>query len=401
MRGHLAKKKGRYYAVLYQGTDPVTGKEIRRYHPAGDNKAAADKILSDLVSKYHAGEYVPPLRTTFGEYLLDLWLPAKSAQLKVSTFDSYKALVEKHIIPALGNVGLQELTAEHLDRFYAEKLAGGRRRVQGGLSAKYVRNMHVVIRKALADAVRKGRVVRNVATLADPPKLSATTRRPLQVWNAEQLRTFLEANSEHRHYAAWFVAAFTGVRRGELLGMRWRHLDLEARRLHAGPSLLSVSYKLIESDGKTERAERVIDLDDHTVAVVRAHRRRQAEERLAIGERYEDDDFVFAKPDGRPEHPDVFTQSFETRVARSGLPRISLHGLRHTHASLLLKAGVPVKVVSERLGHANVAFTINVYQSVLPGMQSEAAALFAAEIMTPRLSPRTDVRYAGPPASDA
>jgi integrase len=381
MRGYIVKKKSRYYAVIYEGIDPATGKEVRRYHPAGTVRRDAERLLNALVRKVHDGEYVRPERLTLGEYLTELWLPGKATQLKPSTLASYRRAVETHIVPALGPIQLQQLAPEHLERFYAEKIAEGRRDGGGGLSSKTVRNLHVVIRKALADAMRKGRISRNVASLTDPPR-TVRDAKPIELryWTASELRQFLNANEDHRHWPAWFTAAFTGLRRGELLGLRWRDVDSEAQRLAVRQTLLSIEYKLSISDGKSENAERVVDLDDRTVAVLRAHRARQAEERLLVGAAYEDQDLVFAHPDGRPIHPDVFSQSFERRVASSGLPRIRFHDLRHTHATLMLAAGVPVKVVSERLGHAIPGFTQSVYQHVIPGMQSDAAAALSAQV---------------------
>ncbi|MDQ6852443.1 MAG: site-specific integrase [Actinomycetota bacterium] len=219
---------------------------------------------------------------------------------------------------------------------------------------------------------------RNVATLADPPKLDTRGHQELRYWTGAQLRAFLEQNEGHRHWPAWFVSAFTALRRGELLGLRWRDVDLDAKRLAVRQTLLSVEYRLETSSGKTENAVRTIDLDDRTVAVLRAHRAGQLEERLLVGTAYDDRDLVFAHPDGRPIHPDVFSQTFERRVAGADLPRIRLHDLRHTHATLMLAGGVPVKVVSERLGHATVGFTMGVYQHVMPGMQAEAAEKLGA-----------------------
>jgi integrase len=166
------------------------------------------------------------------------------------------------------------------------------------------------------------------------------------------------------------------MRRGELLGLRWRDLDLQAGRLSVRQALVSVAYDVEISDVKTGASRRTIDIDDGTAQVLRDWFKARTEERDGVEPA--DDDLVFVKPDGRWVHPDIFSQIFDRRVAKLSVPAISLHDLRHTHATLLLKAGVPVKVVSERLGHANVAFTMNVYQHVLPGMQAEAAETFAA-----------------------
>jgi len=167
------------------------------------------------------------------------------------------------------------------------------------------------------------------------------------------------------------------MRRGEVLGLPWRNVDVEAARLVVSQALLSVDYEAAVSDVKTANSRRTIDLDPRTVVELRSWRREQLEASMATGRRDTNDGFVFARPDGRPIHPDFFSQSFARLVAMSELPRIRLHDLRHTHASILLQAGVPLKVVSERLGHSSPAFTMTVYQHVLPGMQADAAAAFS------------------------
>ena len=169
------------------------------------------------------------------------------------------------------------------------------------------------------------------------------------------------------------------MRRGEVLGVPWRNVDLNTRRLVVDQQILSVEYGAQVADVKTTNSRRTIDLSERTVAVLKAWRRQQLEQRLSTGQR-DEDDFVFTRPDGKPIHPDFFSQSWARLVRESGLRRIRLHDLRHTHASILLKEGIVPKVVSERLGHSSPAFTMTVYQHVLPGMQADAAAAFSSAV---------------------
>jgi integrase len=377
MRGYTAKKGNRYYAVIYEGVDPATGKERRRWYPAGTRKADADKLVTELVKRRHDGDYRAPDKTTLGAYLTDKWLPAQRAQLRPSTFDSYERNIRLHVLPKLGNLALQQLAPEDLDGFYGELLSGGKRNGAGGLSHKTVRYIHGILHKALSDAHRKGAILRNAASLADPPKLSARRKRDMRVWTADQLREFLLGTSGDRLHPAFFLAAHTGMRRGEVLGLRWADVDLDKSRLSVRQAIISVAYEVKVSDVKTGTGRRTINLDPRTVSVLRAWRKTALAERMLVGPGFADNDLVFPRPDGTPTHPDGFSQAFDRAVARLEVPVISLHDLRHTHATLLLRAGVPVKVVSERLGHANPAFTMSVYQHVLPGMQEEAANLFS------------------------
>ncbi len=208
MRGHIAKKGNRYYVVIYEGPDPGTGKSRHRWHSAGATRKDAQRLLAELVKKSHDGDYRAPDRVTLGQYLEQRWLPTKKAQLRASTFDSYRRNIDNHVLPTIGTVPLQRLTPEHLDAFYAELLTSGRRNGNGGgLSVKTVRNIHTMLHKALADAARKGTVPRNVATLADPPRLSSARRPEMKVWDADQLRLFLDEIAGHRLYPAFYLLA--------------------------------------------------------------------------------------------------------------------------------------------------------------------------------------------------
>ncbi|MEM9463942.1 MAG: site-specific integrase [Actinomycetota bacterium] len=378
MRGHIAKKGNRYYAVIYEGINPATGKPRHRWHRAGATRRAAEKVLADLVKRMHDGDYRAPDKITLADYLLERWLPSKRTRVKPSTASSYERNIRLHIIPNIGRIPLQRLQPEDLDELYVQLLTSGKRNgAGGGLSPKSVRNVHATIQSALTDAARKGTVIRNVADLADPPSISSSGRS-MNVWTGDQLRIFLAAISDHDLHPLYFLAASTGMRRGELAGLVWRSVDLDAARLTVSQQVVSVEYNLLVDDLKTETSRRTIDLDEHTVAMLRRHRRQQLEQRIATGRR--DDGFVFAKADGSPVHPDLISQTFERTVAQLDVPRIRLHDLRHTHATILLQQNVHPKVVSERLGHSSIAFTMTVYQHVMPGMQAEAAATFGAEV---------------------
>lgn len=387
MRGGIQKKGNRYYAVIYDGIDPGTGKKRRRWVAAGTRRVDAEKVLADLIRRKYDGEAAPTEKVTVGQYLTERWLPIQKSRIRPSTFDAYRRNVELHVLPALGRRPLDKLTADDIDLFYATLLTeGSRKRTKGssggakggpraGLSPKSVRNIHVMLNKAMSDAQRKGLVTRNVVALADAPTLKNRHEGDVKAWDAQQLRVFLAAVHGHRLHPAFHLSAFTGMRRGEVLGLRWCDLDLEAARLSVRQALVSIAYDVVISDVKTTTGRRTIDLDPGTVDVIKAWHTKRAMEKGGVVPA--GDELVFVKPDGSWIHPHSFSQVLDRKVAKLEVPTISLHDLRHTHATLLLKAGVPVKVVSERLGHANVAFTMTVYQHVLPGMQAEAAATFA------------------------
>jgi integrase len=232
------------------------------------------------------------------------------------------------------------------------------------------------LHKALADAVKWGLAQRNIASLADPPK---ATKTPMRSWDAEQLRQCLVAIEDDRLRALWTLAASTGMRRSELLGLGRASVDLYAKRLSVRDTLVvaRTTPVLRRSEGKSSAAHSTIALDSETVEVLREHRRRQLEERIAAGPIWENLDLVFTREDGSLLRPGWVTKRFRHLVEAAGLPWIGLHGLRHTHATMALLAGVPAKVVSERLGHSSVSITLDRYSHVLPNMQSDAAERIA------------------------
>jgi integrase len=228
-----------------------------------------------------------------------------------------------------------------------------------------------------------GKVTRNVADAADPPKGKAG--KGMTVWTAEQLRAFLVSLDDDPLEVPVLLGATTGMRRGEVLGLRWRDVDLDAGRLVVRQTLSAPrnvdtgQHVPVYGAPKTKKGQRVITLDVQTVAALRAHRKAQLAERMRYGVRVTHD-LVFTEPDGEPIHPDRFRKRFEIRVCRSELPMIRFHDLRHTYATLALQAGVPAKVVSERLGHASIGITLDTYSHVLPAMDEQAAERVASII---------------------
>jgi len=240
-----------------------------------------------------------------------------------------------------------------LNSLYAQLLADGKQsNGGGGLSARSVRYVHTILHRALRDAVRCGRVSHNAADAADPPRASATARPTMTTWTGEQLRAFLDYTVDHRLYSAFVVLATTGMRRGEALGLRWSDVELTTGRSSIVQTVIAVNHKVKIGSPKTARGRRTVALDPGTVAVLRRHRQQQLEERLIMGAGFTDHGLIFCRPDGGPLHPERFTRTFEIEAGRAGLPRIRLHDLRHTWATLALASGEHPKVVQERLGHA-------------------------------------------------
>jgi integrase len=311
------------------------------------------------------------------EWVTRLWLPVVRSQLKESTFDSYRRNMQLHVLPRLGAVPLDKITPRMLTSTYVELLESGR--LNGDrreLSPKTVRYIHTIVHKALADAVDDGLLKSNPAERAKAPKPGRASSHELRFWEPHQLAGFLE----HVHGSAlaplWHLAAFTGMRRGEILGLQWADIDFERQRLSIRRNLVSIAYRAVETTPKNHQA-RVIDLDNTTVSILVAYREQREAHAITAGEELHQSDRVFVGADGAALHPQLVTLQFQTAILEARLPRIRFHDLRHTHATLAIRAGVSPKVISERLGHHTPEFTMHQYAHVLPGMQAEAAARIA------------------------
>jgi integrase len=265
---------------------------------------------------------------------------------------------------------------------YAELVTNGRAIGKpGGLSPRSVHYIHTIIHRALRDAVRWDRLARNVADSADPPRQHANAKREIHAWDAASISRFLAETRDDRIYPVWLLLATTGMRRGEALGLRWSDIDLDACSASVRQTLITVGDEIAYGTPKTGKGTRVVALDMSTVAALRSYKARQAQERLALGPEYSDCGLVFTQEDGQPLHPKRVSDTFRRKIAKLGLPRISLHGLRHTWATLALQAGIHPKVVSERLGHADIAITLNTYSHVTPTMQADAADIVARVVL--------------------
>lgn len=300
-------------------------------------------------------------------------------RVRRSTYESYRLHVESYLVPRIGGVKIQALKPDHLNKVYRELRKHGGRNGRS-LSDRTVELTHVTIRRALKDAQRWGYVNRNVGDAANRPR--PRQRHEIQAWTAQELGDFLAQVREHdeRLYPLWLLMATTGVRRGEALGLRWQDVDLDKARISIRQTLLAVRYIPSFGQPKTKKGKRNISLDASTVTVLRSHRKAQAAERLAAGSAYEHLKLVFATEVGGALHPDRITRRFGRLVQKSGLPRLTLHGLRHSHATIALEAGVHPKVVAERLGHSSVSLTLDVYSHAIPALQEEAAERVAALI---------------------
>lgn len=363
------RKDGRWAASITVGYD-AHGRQRKRTVYGRTRSEVAQKLAS-LLSDQREGRVADPSKETVGQFL-ERWLRDYAANsVRPSTLASYAIVIRRHIIPAIGSLRLRDLQTGHLQRLYREKLEGGRADgKEGGLSGRYVAYMHSILHNALDQAVKEGLLPRNPADAARKPRVRGREIRPL---TREEQAVFLRGAKDDELFAAWFLLLATGLRRGELLGLRWGDVDLDGAVLHVRQAVVPLHGRAVISDVKTDAGRRSVSLPREAVRILRRHHAAQAERKLALGAAYQDHDLVFCYADGRPWDPRAFSRRFERLMKRLGLGGHTLHDLRHTHATRLLEAGVNPKAVQERLGHASVGVTLDVYSHVLPSLQREVA----------------------------
>lgn len=352
------------------------GARDRRFVYA-DTREEAQEKLRKLLHERDRGLLADPAKQTVGEFLASWLQDVAKPTVRPRTYDCYSDIVEQHIKPALGGVRLSKLSPQHLQRFYREKQEQGLTRT--------VRLCHAVLHRALGQATKWGLIPRNPADLVDPPKVPKKEFKPL---SPEEAQRFLAAAEGDRFHALYVLAVTCGLRQGELLGLKWEDLDLERGVLQVRHQLQWVRAegeerkgkkraepKWVLTEPKSAKSRRVVSLPAVAVAVLKKHKAAQAEERLRMGEVWQDLGFVFCTSIGTPESPsNLRKRSFVPLLEKAGLPRVRFHDLRHTCATVLLAQGVHPKLVQEQLGHSQISLTLDTYSHVMPDMKREVAA---------------------------
>ena len=384
MRGHIRRRSPGSFEIIFElGRDPQTGRRKQQSVSYKGNKKGAEARLSELLHQLDTGMMVKPQKLTVSDFLR-LWLHDYAAtQVRARTLEGYTSIVETHLIPGLGAIGLMSLTPAHVQRYEVNALQNGGKRVAGsGLSARTVLSHHRLLSKALATALQWGIVNRNVALAVRPPHAA---QQEMQTIDGEGIELLLRTAEGTPYRTMIHLAVFTGLRRSELLGLRWRNVDLDLASLSVVECLHQLrGGRLIFEPPKTRKSARNVALSPVAVLALRDHREQQEVERGLYGGIVGPDAHVFAHAaDGSPIYPNTLTHAFSKIATRAGLAHLRFHELRHTHASIMLKQGVHPKIVSERLGHSTVGITLDTYSHVLPGLQEAAALRFDEGLTTP------------------
>jgi integrase len=370
-QGHIRQRSHRSWELKFDlGRDPVTGKRISRFVTFQGTKREAQAELNRLLNRRNEGTYVDPTKMTVEEYLAH-WLAVDvDRRVAAKTAARHHGIVQHQIVPRLGHVPMRKLTAVHIEAFEAdlqrEGYVKGRKRGQS-LTAQTVLHVHRTLSQALSHAVKTGVLFKNPAEQVKPPR---PTSHEIAILTKPEVATLLRAAETTWVYLPVLVAVTTGMRRGELLGLRWLDIDLNAARLTVNRSLERVKGKTVFKSPKTTTSRRTIALPALTVAALKEHRAAQAAERLRLG--LGKPELVFSHGDGSPMDPDSITKAFDRLIKAAGVRRITFHGLRHISHQLM--DGVHVKIVSERAGHASISTTLSVYAAFIPNMQADAAA---------------------------
>jgi|SRR5579871_4431990 len=360
---------GRWQARLNLGY--VNGKRVRKAY-FGRTRAEAVKKLNAALAEHERGLPLPKERETVGTFLARWLAEVVQPAVRPKTYASYESICRVHLIPALGQHRLVKLEPSHVQQLLNAKLAAG-------LSPRSAGYCRVVLRRALAQALKWGLVARNVAALVDPPRTPRTEIQPL---TPDQVRVLLDGVQDDRSATLYTVAIALGLRQGELLGLRWQDIDFAAGTLSVHQALQRLKGTVSFVEPKTSRSRRTLALPAFVSTSLKDQRRRQLEERLQAGAAWQESGLVFTTPVGTPLDGNNVTHQFQRTLARLGLPHQRFHDLRHCCASLLLAQGLSLKDVMDTLGHSQISLAANLYGHLYSEQRREIAARMEALLGT-------------------
>lgn len=386
MRGNIEARGTNTWRITVALGSAPDGKRLRHRETVHGFKRDAERRLREVLQSVEAGLYIAPSKMTTGEYL-ERWVSSYAAvHSSPRTAQSYQDELRRHIIPALGNIPLTELRPHHIEEYQVRALSSGRTDGRGGLSPRTVAYHHAILSEALEQAVRQDELARNPAKLVDPPR---PARPELSTLTVDSVPRLLSAAAQSEYHQVLLTAIFTGARVGELLALQWRNVDLDNATMTIVATLYRMAGAWHLKEPKSARSRRQVALPTAVVAELREHKLRLEAERAALGTVVAPTDFVFCRVGGEPLHGRSVKRALDKALEDSGLQHVRVHDLRHTHASLLVQAGANPKVISERLGHGSVAFTLDTYSHIMPGMQQSAVSAFEALVKTSReVSPK-------------
>jgi integrase len=381
--GHIRRRGKQSYELKFDaGHDEKTGKRITQFHTFRGTRKEAEFKLAELVASVGKGAYVARSIITIYQHVaarIDQW--EGLGKITAATAERYRGLLENQIKPHIGDIAIQKLKPADVERWHTTLMTSGRRDGAGGLSPRMVRHAHRLVSKALKEGMRHDLVVRNVAASESPPKINADE---ITVLDGDQIKALVEKLRGRAMYPRAITALFTGIRRGELLALRWHHADLDGKN-----PVLRVREAIEETKAhglrikapKTKNSIRDVTLPDIVVDALRDVKRSQLEQRIALGlGKLPDDALIFPRLNGAAQSPRAFSKAWADAADGIGFPQITFHAFRHTHASHLIDAGIDVVKISRRLGHASPAITLKIYAHLFHARDDKSADAINAAV---------------------
>jgi integrase len=379
MKGHIRERSPGHWAIVIDMRDPQTGKRKRKWHSFHGTKREAQTKQAELVALMERGDYVEPSKVTVAEFMrarVNQWEAA--SDISTRTAQRYRQLVENQIVPYLGTRALRKLRPLDIEGWHTSLRNGGRVQGQGGIAARTIGHAHRLLSKALRDAASNDLVTRNVAKQKPAPKVEDNADKVI----VQDVSDLVNKLRDWRLGAVAMVALFTGMRLGEVLALRWNRVDLDAKVIQVREALEQtkahgIRFKL----AKTKAGRRNITLPDLLVDALREHRKATLELRMQLGAgRLSDDALLFGTIEGRPLSPNAVSTAWADFAEGVGIPAVTFHALRHTHASQLIDQGVDIVTISKRLGHAKPDITLRVYAHLFQKDDAKAAAAINAAL---------------------
>jgi integrase len=367
VKGYI-RKRGKVYSFTVDiGKDPITGKRKQKTRSGFKTKKEAQAALAELINKVEKGESVDFRKNLFKEFALDYFQKTYVNKIKATSYDRLSIVLNKQILPYFKDISITEIDQFVVHDFYNLKL-------KEGYSTNYITRMHEIIRMLLRVAKKWDLIQKDIASMIEAPK---NKRKEMKVWSIDQVNQFLEFSSHSRYYPIFFLAAYTGMRKGEILALTWEDIDFDQSIIYVNKTLYKLTDRYSVDTPKSSNSIREIYFDDEIRNVLKRHRLKQKEEKLKNSRVYDDKNLVFAQEDGMYVPPPSANILMKEFIRQSGLPKIRFHDLRHTHATILLQMGVNPKVVSDRLGHSSVQITLDVYSHVTKEIKQDISKDFS------------------------
>jgi integrase len=373
MRGYVYQRGETWTFVVDVGRDPITGKRKQKSKGGFQRKRDAEAALRKLLSEIDENRYIEHSKEPFSSFIERWFHEHYKKRIKETTASSREYMLKKHLIDEnpFANRPLSSITTEDIDSFYNLKL-------DEGYNTNYIRKMHQLLHQAFNQAVKWKKIAYNPAAEADPPSIK---KEEMKIWALNELQKFLNECKNERNYITFVLAVYTGMRRGEILGLKWSDIDFDKKIIHVNRSLAYVPNKgYVLTTPKTKNAKRQIPISDHVIKELLIHKTNQEEWKQRLGTAYEDNNLVICTEMGTVQDPRNISRVMSRLCELSRVTPIRFHDIRHTHASILISSGVDIVKVSARLGHANPKITLEIYAHLLPNIQDDVAEIFENEL---------------------